>query len=286
MNQTEWHAWSLSWNEGFDDVIFTNECSVHKLWEITQSCHFGESGNHQKWRADQSTLTKFMMGRNYKKRCNNVVIFPCIMDAELYTEHILKNTLLLFNRDKFTDGHRFQQDNDPKNTIRWAKQFMDKESINRWKTPPESSDMNPITSICGTNSSIFFLRLPSTPRITHTQDPNTTSCSKPKTLPPKTNEKKINLQSAFYTGRNLIIFKAFWVAAQYTSKRTDQAWRKDINQWLKNQSLLNSVSHQNTPFCYKAWTRNCVYKNTNEKQFISTKVSNGPRQNSIPQKAY
>ncbi|KAK2556913.1 hypothetical protein P5673_021131 [Acropora cervicornis] len=39
------------------------------------------------------------------------------MDAELYTEHILKNTLLLFIRDKFTDGHRFQQDNDPKNTI-------------------------------------------------------------------------------------------------------------------------------------------------------------------------
>ena len=40
------------------------------------------------------------------------------MDAELYTEHILKNTLFLFIRDKFTDGHRFQQDNDPKNTIR------------------------------------------------------------------------------------------------------------------------------------------------------------------------
>ena len=66
-----------------------------------------------------------------KGGASNVLIFPCIKDAELYTEHILQNTLLLFIRDKFTDGHRFQQDNDPKNTIRLAKQFMDKEGINR-----------------------------------------------------------------------------------------------------------------------------------------------------------
>lgn len=79
-----------------------------------------------------------------KRGATNVLIFPCIVDAELYTEHILKNTPLLFIRDEFTDGHRFQQDNDPKNTIRLAKQFMDKEGINRWKTPPESSDVNPI----------------------------------------------------------------------------------------------------------------------------------------------
>ena len=57
---------------------------------------------------------------------------------------ILANGLLPFVRQAFPDGYRFQQDNDLKHTSRRACQFMEHNSINWWKTPPESPDLNPI----------------------------------------------------------------------------------------------------------------------------------------------
>ena len=46
------------------------------------------------------------------------------MDAEFYTENILKDTLLPFVRSGFPEGHSFIQDNDPKHKSKKAKQFM------------------------------------------------------------------------------------------------------------------------------------------------------------------
>jgi hypothetical protein len=47
----------------------------------------------------------------------------------------------------YPEGHRFMQDNDPKHTSNLAKEFMQVNSINWWKWPSESCDLNPIESI-------------------------------------------------------------------------------------------------------------------------------------------
>ena len=68
------------------------------------------------------------------------------MDAPLYV-NILENFLTPFIQEKFPQGHRFMQDNDPKHTSRLAKVYMEEQSVNWWKTPASSADINPIERV-------------------------------------------------------------------------------------------------------------------------------------------
>jgi len=79
-----------------------------------------------------------------KRGLTKLIVFEGIMDAQFYVAEILSNRLLPFIQEKFPDGHRFQQENDPKYTSRLASSFMTENGINWWKMPPESRDLNPI----------------------------------------------------------------------------------------------------------------------------------------------
>ena len=83
-----------------------------------------------------------------KRGATNVIIFSGIMDAERL-ERIFEAGLLPFLRDVFPDGHRLQQDNDPKHASLRIEDFFEEKGVNWWPTPPESPDLNPIENIWG-----------------------------------------------------------------------------------------------------------------------------------------
>ena len=51
---------------------------------------------------------------------------------------ILRRNLLKFINEKYPNGHRLWQDNDPKHTKEWMKA----NGVNHWPTPPESPVSN------------------------------------------------------------------------------------------------------------------------------------------------
>ena len=77
-----------------------------------------------------------------------IVMFTGIMNAQRYTQ-ILDKGLIPFLRKYFPDGHRLQQDNDPKHNSNYEKKYFEDKNINWWKTPPESPDLNPIENVWG-----------------------------------------------------------------------------------------------------------------------------------------
>ena len=73
-------------------------------------------------------------------------VFEGIVKKELYTD-ILDNMLIPFVQAKFPEGQKFMQDNDPKHVSGHTQYWMETNSINRWRTPPESPDLNPIENM-------------------------------------------------------------------------------------------------------------------------------------------
>lgn len=77
-----------------------------------------------------------------------MIMFTGIMNAERLAM-VLEAGLLPFIEEKFHDGHRLCQDNDPKHSSRYIKEFFERNNVNWWPTPPESPDLNPIENVWG-----------------------------------------------------------------------------------------------------------------------------------------
>jgi len=72
-----------------------------------------------------------------------LVMFKEILTATRFGK-VLKKGLIPFVRSKFPHHHKFQQDNDPEHRSNYIKKFLEDNSIEWWKTPAETPDLNPI----------------------------------------------------------------------------------------------------------------------------------------------
>ena len=103
----------LDEGENFDNVVFTDESSI---WiERHSKVCFRKKGAPAKLKPTVKHPYKVHVWACISKRAaTNILIFMGIMKKEFYVEAILCDTLLPFVQEYFTDGYRFQQDNDPK----------------------------------------------------------------------------------------------------------------------------------------------------------------------------
>ena len=134
-------------NEKFENIVFTDECTV-QLERHSRLC-FRKQHQYRVLKPRAKHPVKLhVWGGISSHGATSIVMFSGIMDAPRY-QQILEAGLLPFLSECFPDGHRFQQDNDPKHCSNHIDKFFTEQGIIWWRTPPESPDLNPIENVWG-----------------------------------------------------------------------------------------------------------------------------------------
>ena len=134
-------------NEDFDDAIFTDESTI-QLEHHSRLCFRRHHMPRLLKQRGKHPVKIHVWGGISKRGAANIIMFTGIMNAERLGR-IFEVVLLPFVRDHFCDGHRLQQDNDPKHASGYIDDFFKENGINWWPTPPESPDLNRIENIWG-----------------------------------------------------------------------------------------------------------------------------------------
>ena len=79
-----------------------------------------------------------------------IVIFTgtCMLTSTWYCD-ILEDLLVPYIERVFPNGHHFQQDNDPKHTSNYTKNYIADRNIHWWMMSTESQNLNPIENVWG-----------------------------------------------------------------------------------------------------------------------------------------
>ena len=131
-------------NDSLNDIIFTDECSVQLHGNKIVVYREKDSPAPIIPKPKHPLKVHVWVGIS-RKGSTGIVVFDGIMTSSYYTETILTHGLLPFIQKVYPNGHRFQQDNDPKHISKATQQFMRENDINWWNVwPSESPDFHPI----------------------------------------------------------------------------------------------------------------------------------------------
>jgi len=137
----------ISVDEHFNDIVFTDECTV-QLHDNKIVVYRLKDSAAPPIPLPKHAFKVHVWGGISHRGSTRLLIFDGILKSNFFVEEILQNTLLPFIRSVFPDGLRFQQDNDPKHRSNLAKNFMTDNNINWWDCwPSESPDLNPIEMV-------------------------------------------------------------------------------------------------------------------------------------------
>ena len=129
----------------FNDVLWSDECTVQL--ESHRRITFRKERQPVTYRMKPKHPPKINIWAGISRRgATNVVIFSGTLTATCYVD-ILEIGLLPFLETYYPDGHRFQQDNDPKHTSRYAQWWYSEKGVNWFHTPAASPDLNSIELI-------------------------------------------------------------------------------------------------------------------------------------------
>ena len=117
-----WCNERLAEKDTFHDVIWSDECSI-QLDQHVRLC-FRKSKQQCSLKPKPNHPPKVHIWAGISSRGATLVcVFKGIMNSTRYCE-ILESPLLPFLKASFPPGHQFQQDNDPKHTSNYTKQFL------------------------------------------------------------------------------------------------------------------------------------------------------------------
>ena len=147
IKRKEWCQQQLDNDEQFENIIFTDECTV-QLDHHARLCFRKENAPRVLKQRAKHPAKIHIWGGISMRGATRLIMFKGNMNAIRYGK-IVEAGLVPFVRAIFPDGHRLQQDNDPKHCSKYIKRLFKFHDIYWWKTPAESPDLNPVENCWG-----------------------------------------------------------------------------------------------------------------------------------------